>query len=85
MAIEALKETLNELAIKYEFISNDDKALEKEFIENSTTVFESSKVDNTAIVRQKDRCLRKIENLEMQLDFAKRVSRQFGIEILADD
>lgn len=37
------------------------------------------------IQKQKDRYLRKIGDLEMQLDFAKRVYRKLGIEIPADD
>ena len=39
-------------------------------------------------MKQKDRYLRKIGDLEMQLDLptvAKRVSRKLGIEIPADD
>ena len=41
--------------------------------------------DDEAIRKQKDRYLRKIGDLEMQLDFAKRVSKKLGIEIPADD
>ena len=54
-------------------------------IENSAAAFESPKHDDEAIEKQKDRYLRKIGDLEMQLDFAKRVSRKLGIEIPADD
>lgn len=38
-----------------------------------------------ALEKQKDRYLRKIGDLEMQLDFAKRVSKKLGIEMPADD
>ncbi len=54
-------------------------------IENSTAAFENPKIDDEAIQKQKDRYLRKIGDLEMQLNFAKRVSRKLGIEIPADD
>ena len=42
-------------------------------------------MDEAAFGKQKDRYLRKIGDLEMQLDFAKRVSRKLGIEIPPDD
>lgn len=57
----------------------------KEFISNSAAAFESPKIDDDYIEKQKDRYLRKIGDLEMQLDFAKRVSKQLGIKIPADD
>lgn len=77
VAIEAIKEleTLNELAAKYELSPVMISRWKKEFLENSVAAFE----------KQKDRYLRKIGDLEMQLDFAKRVSRQLGIEIPAND
>jgi hypothetical protein len=57
----------------------------KEFLENSAAAFETPKMDDAAFEKQKDRYLRKIVDLEMQLDFAKRVSRQLWIEIPAND
>ena len=57
----------------------------KEFIENSAAAFETPKIDDAAIEKEKDRYLRKIGDLEMQLDFAKRVSKKLGIEIPAED
>lgn len=85
VAIEAIKEreTLNELAAKYEV--SPVMIWEKEFIENSVAAFESPRQDDEALEKQKDRYLRKIGDLELQLDFAKRVSRKLGIEIPADD
>ena len=87
VAIEAIKEreTLNELAAKYGVFPVMISRWKKEFIENSAAVFETPKIDDEAIQKQKDRYLRKIGNLKMQLDFAKRVSRKLGIEIPADD
>ena len=87
VAIEAIKEreTLNELAAKYEVSPVMISRWKKEFIENSAAAFENPKIDDEAIRKQKDRYLRKIGDLEMQLDFAKRVSRKLGIEIPAED
>ncbi len=87
VAIEAIREreTLNELAAKYELSPVMISRWKKEFIENSSAAFESPKRDDSAIEKQKDRYLRKIGDLEMQLDFAKRVSKQLGIEIPAED
>lgn len=87
VAIEAIREreTLNELAAKYGVSPVMISRWKKEFIENSAAVFETPKIDDEAIQKQKDRYLRKIGDLEMQLDFAKRVSKELGIEIPADD
>lgn len=87
VAIEAIKEreTLSELVAKYEVSPVMISRWKMEFIENSAAAFESPKHDDEAIEKQKDRYLRKIGDLEMQLDFAKRVSRKLGIEIPADD
>ena len=87
VALEAIKEreTLNELAAKYEVSPVMISRWKKEFIANSAAAFESPKHDDEAHEKQKDRYLRKIGDLEMQLDFAKRVSRKLGIEIPADD
>lgn len=87
VAIEAIKEreTLNELSSKYGVSPVMISRWKKEFIENSAAAFETPKIDDETIQKQKDRYLRKIGDLEMQLDFAKRVSRKLGIEIPADD
>ena len=77
VALEAIREreTLNELAAKYGVSPVMISRWKKEFIENSAAAFEAPKIDDEAIQKQKDRYLRKIGDLEMQLDFAKRVSR----------
>ena len=87
VALEAIREreTLNELAAKYGVSPVMISRWKKEFIENSAAAFEPPKIDDEAIQKQKDRYLRKIGDLEMQLDFAKRVSRKLGIEIPAED
>lgn len=79
------RETLSELVAKYEVSPVMISRWKKEFIENSAAAFESPQHDDEALEKQKDRYLRKIGDLEMQLDFAKRVSRKLGIEIPADD
>ena len=76
---------INELAVKYELSPVMISRWKKEFLENSAAAFETPKMDDAAFEKQKDRYLRKIGDLEMQLDFAKRVSRKLGIEIPADD
>ena len=70
VALEAIKEreTLNELAVKYEVSPVMISRWEKEFIENSAAAFEAPKVDDAAIEKEKDRYLRVIGDLQMQLD-----------------
>jgi transposase len=70
VAIEAIKEreTLNELAVKYEVSPVMISRWKKEFIENSAAAFEVSGTDDATIDREKARYLRKIGDLEMQLD-----------------
>ena len=87
VAIEALREreTVNELAVKYQIAPAMISRWKKAFIENSHAAFDAPKSDEAAFEKQKDRYLRKIGDLEMQLDFAKRVSKQLGIEIPAED
>lgn len=87
VALETIKEreTLNELAVKYEVSPVMISRWKKEVIENSAAAFEASKVDDAAVEREKDRYLRVIGDLQMQLDFAKRVSRKLGIEMPAED
>lgn len=87
VSLEAIKEreTLNELAVKYEVSPIMISRWKKEFIENSSAAFEAPKVAATAIEKEKDRYLRVIGDLQLQLDFAKRVSKKLGIEIPAED
>lgn len=85
VAIEAIKEqeTLKDLSIKYEVSPVVISRWKKEFLENSAAAFETPKIENEDVQRQIDEQLRKIGQLEMELDFAKRVSRKLGIEIPA--
>lgn len=59
VAMEAIqeRETLNELAVKYEVSPVMISRWRKEFIGNSSAAFEAPKVDDTAIEKEKDRYL----------------------------
>ena len=111
VAIEAIKEreTLNELAAKYELSPVMISRWKKEFLENSAAAFETPKMDDAAFEKQKDiytqdrrsgdatgftYCFIRRRSAETKRAlplhslarmFAKRVSRQFGIEIPAND
>ena len=76
--MEAIKEreTLNELAVKYEVSPVMISRWKKEFIENSAAAFEAPKVDDAAIEKEKDRYLRLIGDLQMPLDLP---SVSFGV------
>lgn len=64
------RETLSELAAKYEVFLVMISRWKKGFIENSSAALGSPRLDDEALEKQKDRYLRKIGDLEMQLDFA---------------
>ena len=55
VALDAIKEreTLNELAVKYEVSPVMISRWKKEFIENSAAAFEAPKVDDAAIEKEK--------------------------------
>ena len=76
--MEAIKEreTLNELAVKYEVSSVMISRWKKEFIENSAAAFETPKIDDAAIERENNRYLRVIGDLQMQLNLP---SVSFGV------
>lgn len=80
VALEAIKEreTHNELAVKYEISPVMISRWKKEFIENSSAAFETPKVDDVSIEKEKDRYLRVIGDLQMQLDFANGYPKNWG-------
>lgn len=71
--------------MKYEISPIMISRWKKEFFENSVAAIEAPRVDDVVIEKEKDRYLRLIGELQMQLDFAKRLSRKLGIEMLAED
>ena len=88
VAIEALREqsTLSELSVKYGLNQSVISRWKSELLENASTVFGELPVVGTdeSVQKERDNLHRKIGELEMKLDFAKRVSKQLGISIPAD-
>lgn len=87
VAIEALKEntTLTELSEKFEVSSILISRWKKEFITNSAAAFTDGVMSEERYQKEKDKLHAKIGELEMQLDFAKRVSRKLGIPMPTED
>ena len=87
VAIEALKEkaTLAELSEKFEVSAILISRWKKEFITNSAAAFTDGVMSEERYQKEKDKLHAKIGELEMQLDFAKRVSKKLGIPMPAED
>ena len=70
VAIEAIREraTLNEISAKYGVSPVMISRWKKEFLENSAAAFETPKTSVSALEKDRDRYLRKIGDLELQLD-----------------
>ena len=82
VAIEALKEreTLSELAIRYDLHPNQISQWKQEFLENSSVVFEqkgSNSKQEPAI--DVDKLYSKIGELEMEKDFLKKSLARLGL------
>lgn len=88
VAIEALREqsTLSELSTKYEVSQAQISRWKAEFLRNAAAAFgggtERSEKD---VQKERDHLHRKIGELEMKLDFAKRASEALGIPMSEDD
>ena len=79
------RETLAELAKKYELSPVVISRWKREFIGNSKAAFEG-KGETEEESRKREKALyEKIGILEMKLDFAKRASEKLGIPMPADD
>ena len=85
MALEALKEqmTLPELKKKYGVSQYIISRWKNELIKNAAQSFGSSNNEESH-QREVDNLHRKIGELEMVLDFAKRVSRKLGLPMPED-
>lgn len=75
VVIESLKErdTLSDLAKKYEVHSNQIQKWKKDFLDNAETVFNkkaNAKTDNSQV--DTDKLYQKIGKLEMERDFLKK-------------
>ena len=88
VVLEALKErsSLTELSEKYEVSSVMISRWKNEFLSNASAAFGGGTA-RAESERQKERdwLHRKFGELEMELDFAKRVSKKLGIVMPADD
>jgi transposase len=87
VAIEALKEksTLSELSEKFEISPVIISRWKKEFIINASAAFTEGSFSEEKYQKEKDALHAKIGELEMKLDFAKRVSKKLGIPMPAED
>ena len=88
VAIEALRDqsTLAELSSRYAVSQAQISRWKSEFVANAAAAFGGStpRTEKEAQA-ERDRHLRKIGELEMKLDFAKRASRALGIPMPDDD
>ena len=89
VVIEALREqsTLVDIAKKYEITQAQLSRRKEEFLANAAAAFGGSEQQQEMkkLEAERDSCHRKIGELEMELDFAKRVSKALGIPIHAKD
>ena len=82
VALEALKETSTkgDLAKKYEIAPEMISRWKKELVENANMAF-GAKIEASDFDKERDELHRKIGELEMDVDFCKRVYKQLGIPI----
>ena len=87
VAIEALKEksTLATLTEKYEISPVLISRWKKEFITNAAAAFSEGTGNDEKFEKEKRALHAKIGELEMELDFARRVSKKLGIPMPAKD
>jgi len=87
VSVDALREreTLAELAKKYEVSPAVISKWKEEFLEKSKMVFESKEASDEERSKTEKALYEKIGKLEMKLDFAKRASEKLGIPLPAND
>ena len=81
VALESLKEreTLSELARRYEIHPNQISQWKREFLENASAVFEGER-RSAEPDKSTDQLYRKIGQLEMERDFLKRACERSGVD-----
>lgn len=82
VALEALKEssTMGELAKKHEISPEMISRWKKELLDNASAAF-GAKTASEDFDKERDSLHRKIGELEMEVDFCKRVYKKLGIPI----
>ena len=82
VAVEALKErqTLSELAVKFDLHPNQISQWKQEFLENSALVFEQKpKLSKSESEVDVDKLYSKIGELQMEKDFLKKSLAKLGL------
>ena len=82
VAIEALKErqTLSELAVKFDLHPNQISQWKQEFLENSASVFDHKpKIPKSETDVDVDKLYTKIGELQMEKDFLKKSLARLGL------
>ena len=77
---QALSSTMGDLAKKYEISPEMISRWKKELVENASVAF-GAKAGAGDFDKERDALHRKIGELEMDVDFCKRVYKQLGIPI----
>jgi transposase len=78
VVMEALKErvALSELAQKYELLPTQISKWKREFLDNASEIFESPQTDKRSEAeKEKDRLLKTIGSLKIEVDFLKDALR----------
>jgi transposase len=80
LAIEALKEreTLAELAKRYEVHPNMISKWKQEFVERSSEIFETAPPEDN-FEAEREKLFAKIGRLEMERDWLKKISKMAGL------